>query len=104
MKTTFTVPEVVGSKRSTERIYTHAVIGKRNWKHHLECVLFGVKQGWYKSADSAIEKANIPVSEIPFEVLQWSQSYNNAVKGLSNSIFKNNYINLLVVTVTPINK
>lgn len=30
MKTTYTVPEVPGSKRSSERPYTHAIIGRRD--------------------------------------------------------------------------
>jgi hypothetical protein len=102
MKTTFTVSEVKGSKRSTNRIYTHAVIGKRNWKIALECAKRLNEMYPVNKFDYELKMSLIPVSELPFQVLHWSQSYNNAVKGLSNGIFQRSYLELRVVSVIPL--
>jgi hypothetical protein len=80
---TFIIPAINGSKRVSPREYTHAIIGRPNWER--------LAEQWKPSAvegsgvlnsgvfySKYLEAAKTPVSERPFEVLQWSQSLRAA--------------------------
>ena len=107
MKSTYTVKEVEGSKRTTNAEYNFAIIGKRNYVSEIEVLEYEKKSSTYQPRieqierflEAAKQKLN---TENPFEVLQWSGKLSNAQKGLGNGIFQRNYTDLKIVTTEKI--
>lgn len=108
MKTTYICPAVPGEKRTSERLYTHAIIGV--WNRAAEEART-IKEYEYHSSRG--EKMNITLEKQlehiairnaanPIQkpvVLGWSQSYKNACKAAAS--FSWGYTNIEVVEAVP---
>jgi len=129
-KTQYTVPQVPGSSRKSDRPYTHAIIGRRNVAAALKVCgstvwlkchgttfdylartapakVAGVTREAFIAQCVADARADLvrrhgPGDAGEFEVLQWSMSAKNAAAKLS--FWSDHYVDVRVVECVPVVK